>query len=114
MDPVSALIDRMQGLSLEVADLRKTVSQFQVTGSAGVHGVCSEPKISLPDTFSRGSENFVRFREACKLHFRLLPHSSGDEEQRVGIIISLLRNNAQSLGFPLPVGARPLRSVDFL
>ena len=96
MDPVSALIDRMHGLSLEVADLRETVSQLQVTGSAGIHGVCSEPKISLRDMFSGGIENFVRFREACKLHFRLRPHSSGDEEQRVGIIISLLRDNTQS------------------
>ena len=111
MDPLSDLADRMQGLSLEVTDLRQAITQLQALGPALPHGVCCEPKVSLPETFSGGSESFVRFREACKLHFCLCPHSSGDEEQRVRIVISLLRGNAQTWAFSLPSGDPSLRSV---
>ena len=110
MKAMDALVYRIQGLSLEVADLRCSVAQCQnalASGAIGGNQACLEPKVALPDRFSGGGDDFIRFRESCRLYFHLRPMSSGDENQRVGIIISLLKEDAQSWAFSLPTGSHP-------
>ena len=116
MDPVTVLAKQLQGLSLEVAGLKATVLQQQQqslgsTVAMGDQGT-PEPKVAFPDRFSGGRDQFVTFREACKLFFRLRPRSSGGEEQRVGIVISLLQGDPQAWAFSLPSDSPALRSVE--
>ncbi|KAG8580255.1 hypothetical protein GDO81_007209 [Engystomops pustulosus] len=71
-----------------------------------------EPPVQLPDKFSGDRKRFCAFREGCKLFFRLRPRSSGDEVQKVGIVMSLLQGSPQEWAFSLPPSSPELQTVD--
>ncbi|CAJ0949644.1 unnamed protein product [Ranitomeya imitator] len=109
MDPLSVLAEQLQRLSLEVTKLHSEVQQQRqwlqtaVVGDSAGRLIQFEPKIALLDKFSG---------EACKLYFKLCPYSSGDEEQLVGIVISLLQGDPQSWAISLPHDSICLHDIE--
>lgn len=106
------IVDQMQQLNTMVQELAVRVQETTQRQFTMIHPAPLEPPIQLPDKFTGDRKGFCAFREGCRLFFRLRPRSSGDEVQRVGIVMSLLQGPPQEWAFSLPPSSPELQTVD--
>jgi len=115
MEQISALAIQVQALTTVVQNLSNRLQvqedlQVSTPESPPVTpGSAPEPKVPLPDFFYGDRKKFFLFREGCKMYFSLRPRSFGTEAQKVGFVMSLLREEPQTWAFSLPPDS-PLRS----
>lgn len=117
MEPFRVLTDQMSNMAQMIQDLAERLQHQEQLRSVpaavpSMPNPNSEPHVKLPDRFLGDRKTFRSFKESCKLYFRLRPHSSGSEQQRVGIIISLLQGDPQEWAFSLPSDSPCLSSVE--
>lgn len=113
---VSTLGQAVQHLTAKIQEQEEAIASLrpspQVSAAQPVGPAASDVKINLPDRFSGDRSQFAIFRDSCKLYFELRPASSGNEKQRVGIIISLLQGDPQAWALSLPSSDPARLSVD--
>lgn len=115
MDPAQAQLfaQELCRLSHQVQEMATELSKVQSPSTTTATNIpLSEPKIPLPDRFSGDRKGFFNFKNSCKLYFKLKPSSSGSENQRVQIIISLLQGDPQAWAFNLEPNHPALLTVD--
>lgn len=108
MEQIPALAIQVQALTSLVQNLS---NRLLVQENLQVSAPKSLPVTpgSAPDFFYGDRKKFFLFREGCKMYFALRPRSSGTEAQKVGLVMSLLREEPQTWAFSLSPDS-PLRS----
>lgn len=86
--------------------------QYPAVSLAVERSINPDVKINLPDRFDGDRSVFQTFKNSCNLYFELRPQASGNERQRVGIIISLLQGDPQAWAFSLPSDDPARATVD--
>ncbi|XP_072263038.1 vomeronasal type-2 receptor 26-like [Pyxicephalus adspersus] len=76
---------------LEIAGELRSLPGQDLAPNVSSPAVPVEPQIPLPEKFSGNREDFPNFRDSCLLYFQVRPIASVTTRQRIGVVISLLK-----------------------